>query len=42
MRAVLVGATVLVLLGSVPAWAEAPADTPVVTPLQAGGILDEA
>jgi hypothetical protein len=41
MRAVLVGATVLVLLGSVPAWAETAADSPVVTPLQAGGILDE-
>jgi hypothetical protein len=42
MRAVLVGATVLVLLGSLPAWAETPADTPVVTPLQVGSILDEA
>jgi hypothetical protein len=42
MRAVLVGATVLVLLGGLPAWAETAADSPVVTPLQAGGILDEA
>jgi len=43
MRGVLLGATVLFLLGSLPAWAETTAaDTPVVTPVQAGGILDEA
>jgi len=42
MRRVLLGAIVLFLLGSVPAWADAPTDTPVVTPLQAGGILDDA
>lgn len=42
MRGALLGATLLVLLGSVPAWADTPADTPVVTPVQAGGILDEA
>ena len=42
MRGVLLGASLLFLLGSVPAWAEPPADSPVVTPLQAGSILDEA
>jgi len=42
MRGALLGATLLVLLGSVPAWADTPAETPVVTPVQAGGILDEA
>jgi len=42
MRGVLLGATLLLLLGSLPAWAETPAETPVVTPVQAGGILDEA
>jgi hypothetical protein len=42
MRGVLVGAAVFFLLGSLPAWAESPSDTPVVTPLQAGSILDEA
>ena len=42
MRGVLLGATLLFLLGSVPTWAESPADSPVVTPLQAGPILDEA
>jgi hypothetical protein len=42
MRGALLGATLLFLLGSVPAWADTPAQTPVVTPVQAGGILDEA
>src|SRR5260370_23980459 len=42
MRGVLLGATLLLLLGSPPASAETPAETPVVTPVQAGGILDEA
>jgi len=42
MRGALLGATLLLLLGSVPAWAETSAESPVVTPLQAGGILDEA
>ena len=42
MQAALLGATLLLLLGSVPAWAETPADAPVVTPLQAGAILDDA
>ena len=42
MRGVLLGAAVLFLLGSLPAWAESPSDSPVVTPLQAGSILDEA
>jgi hypothetical protein len=42
MRGALLGATLLFLLGSVPAWADTPADSPVVMPVQAGGILDEA
>jgi hypothetical protein len=41
MRSALFGAVLLVLLSSVPAWAEAPADNPIVTPVQAGGILDD-
>jgi hypothetical protein len=42
MRGALLGAVLLLLLGSVPAWADTPTESPVVTPVQAGGILDEA
>lgn len=41
MRRAVTGAILLMLLGAVPAWAEAPAPTPIVTPVQAGGILDD-
>src|SRR5260370_38648157 len=42
MRGALVGATLLFLLGWGPAWADTPAQAPVVTPVQGGGLLDEA
>jgi len=41
MRRAVTGALLLMLFGAVPAWAESPAPTPIVTPVQAGGILDD-
>jgi len=41
MRRAQLGAILLALFGSIPAWAEAPAPPPIVTPAQAGGILDD-
>jgi len=41
MRGALLGAVLLAFFGSLPAWADMPAESPVVTPVQAGGILDD-
>ena len=41
MRRALLGAILLALFGNVPAVADEPAAAPIVTPVQAGGILDE-